>query len=95
MTDLGPLYAFCKLGRASSRCRNTHRSAMNKLRDFPANNVAHASQHGGALTTTTYRPAGTTLGDMARKPATVTGAVLGVAALGYFALMIKGGTHAK
>jgi hypothetical protein len=30
MMDLGPLYAFCKLGRASARRRIPHRSSMNK-----------------------------------------------------------------
>ena len=66
---------------------------MNKLRDFPTRNVIHASQHGNAVMT--YRPARNSLGDMVRKPATVTGAVLGAAALGYLALMRKGKTHAK
>lgn len=61
---------------------------MNQLHDFPSRSAVHADEHGNALLS--YRPVHSNLVERVKKPAAVTGAMLGAAALGYLALMTKG-----
>ena len=66
---------------------------MNQLRDFPSASGVHADDHGNALLS--YRPVHSNLVERVKKPAAVTGAMLGAAALGYLALLTKGRVKAK
>jgi len=64
---------------------------MNKVGDIPPGQLARSDAPDDAHMS--YRPAHGSVADMVRTPATVTGAVLGAAALGYLALMKK--RHAR
>ena len=66
---------------------------MNHLRDFPSTSAVHADDHGNALLS--YRPVHPNLVERVKKPAAVTGAMLGAAALGYLALLTKGRVKAR
>jgi membrane protein len=66
---------------------------MNQLRDFPSRSAVRVDDHGNALLS--YRPVHPNLVDRVKKPAAVTGAMLGAAALGYLALLTKGRVKAK
>jgi membrane protein len=61
---------------------------MNQLHDFPSRNAVPVDDHGNALLS--YRPVQPNLVERVKKPAAVTGAMLGAAALGYLALLTKG-----
>ena len=66
---------------------------MSQLRDFPPRSAVHADDHGAALIR--YQPVQPSLTDRVKKPAAVTGAMLGAAALGYLALLTKGKLRAR
>ena len=66
---------------------------MNQLRDLPSSSAVHTDAHGNALLS--YRPAHPNLVERVKKPAAVTGAMLGAAALGYLALLTKGRVRAR
>ena len=66
---------------------------MNELRDFPSRNAVPVDDHGNALLS--YRPVHPNLVERVKKPAAVTGAMLGAAALGYLALLTKGRLTSK
>lgn len=66
---------------------------MTQLRDFPSRSAVHVDEHGNALLS--YRPVHSSLVERVKKPAAVTGAMLGAAALGYLALLTKGRVKAK
>lgn len=61
---------------------------MNQLRDFPSRSDVPVDARGNALLS--YRPVPADLVERVKKPAAVTGAVLGAAALGYLAMLTRG-----
>ncbi|WP_349292108.1 YhjD/YihY/BrkB family envelope integrity protein [Noviherbaspirillum sp. L7-7A] len=66
---------------------------MNQLHDFPSRSAVQVDDQGNALLS--YRPVHPSLAERVKKPAAVTGAMLGAAALGYLALLTKGRAKAK